>query len=123
MGYRSRPCLRLSVFVFDNDILQVYRDKNLRLNLDLCTPSLSNLYLNLDLRTPSLSSLYFNLDLRTPSLLRINTLTSISATSSLSRVNIRNTPRGYIFFVSSVFRISFAPSPQLYIVSSTRDEC
>jgi len=50
MGYRSRPCLRLSVFVFDNDILQVYRDKNLRLNLDLRTPSLSSLYLNLDLR-------------------------------------------------------------------------
>ena len=65
MGYRSRPCLRLSVFVFDNDILQVYRDKNLRLNLNL--------------RTLSLLSLYFNLNLYTLSLLRINTLTLISA--------------------------------------------
>ncbi|OCK90850.1 uncharacterized protein K441DRAFT_665583, partial [Cenococcum geophilum 1.58] len=35
---------------------------NLRLNLDLRTPSLLNLYL--DLRTPSLSSLRLNLDLR-----------------------------------------------------------
>ncbi|OCK94747.1 uncharacterized protein K441DRAFT_659634, partial [Cenococcum geophilum 1.58] len=53
-----------------------YRDKNLRFNLDL--------------RTPSLSSLYFNLDL----LFRVYALTSISATLSLSSVNIRHTPRG-----------------------------
>ncbi|OCK99634.1 uncharacterized protein K441DRAFT_651762 [Cenococcum geophilum 1.58] len=56
----------VSVFVFESaQILQVYRDKNLRFNLDLRTPSLSSLRLNLDLRTPSLSS-----------------------------VNIRHTPRG-----------------------------
>jgi len=42
----------VSVFVFDNDILQVYRDKNLRSNLDLRTPSLSSLYLNLNLYNP-----------------------------------------------------------------------
>jgi len=70
----------VSVFVFDNDILQVYRDKNLRFNLDL--------------RTPSLSSLYFNLDLRNLRAFRVYTLTSISATSSLSSINIRPTPCG-----------------------------
>ncbi|OCK91014.1 uncharacterized protein K441DRAFT_665217 [Cenococcum geophilum 1.58] len=48
-------------------------------DLDLSAP-VSNLRLNLDLRTPSLLNLY--LDLRTPSLL----------------INIRNIPRGYIFF-------------------------
>ena len=67
MGYRSQSqSLRFSVSVFEfaQILLQVYRDKNLHVNLDLRTPSLSNLYLNLDLRTPSLSSLCLNLDLR-----------------------------------------------------------
>jgi len=90
----------VSVFEFAQIVLQVYRDKNLRLNLDLRTPSLSNLYL--DLRTPSLSSLCLNLDLRTLSFssLRLNL---DLRTPSLSRVNIRNTPRGYIFFSSPLF--------------------
>ena len=65
MGY-DLVSVSVSVFVFDNDILQVYRDKNLRSNLDLRTPSLSSLRLNLDFRTPSLSSLYLNLNLRNP---------------------------------------------------------
>ncbi|OCK94117.1 uncharacterized protein K441DRAFT_660370, partial [Cenococcum geophilum 1.58] len=63
---------------YDLDLDLLYRDKNLHVNLDLCTPSLSNLYLNLDLRNRAF---------------RVYALTSISATSSLSRVNIRNTPR------------------------------
>ena len=68
----------VSVFEFAQIVLQVYRDKNLRFNLDLhtlslsslrpnidlCTLSLLNLYLNLDLCTLSLSSLCLNLDLR-----------------------------------------------------------
>ena len=58
--------ISVSVFEFAQIVLQVYRDKNLHVNIDLRTPSLSNLRLNLDLRTPSLSSLYFNLDLRNP---------------------------------------------------------
>ena len=64
----------VSVFEFAQIVLQVYRDKNLRFNLDLRTPSLSSLRPNIDLRTPSLSNLYLNLDLRTPSLssLRLN---------------------------------------------------
>ena len=56
----------VSVFEFAQIVPQVYRDKNLRFNLDLRTPSLSNLRLNIDLRTPSLSNLYLNLDLRNP---------------------------------------------------------
>ncbi|OCK98146.1 uncharacterized protein K441DRAFT_655093 [Cenococcum geophilum 1.58] len=39
---------------YDLILLQVYRDKNLRFNLDLRTLSLLSLRLNLDLRTPSL---------------------------------------------------------------------
>ena len=81
MGYRPRS-LRLSVFEFTQILLQVYRDKNLRFNLNLRTPSLLSLRLSLDLCnhracqiyaltstsvTPSLSNLYLNLDLRTPS--------------------------------------------------------
>jgi len=84
----------VSVFEFAQIVLQVYRDKNLRFNLDLRTPSLSSLRLNLDLRTPSLSSLRNNLDLRNPRAFRVYALTSISATLSLSSVNIRHTPRG-----------------------------
>ena len=79
MGYRSLP-LRLSIFEFAQILLQVYRDKNLRFNLDL--------------RTPSLSSLRNNLDLCNPRAFRVYALTSISATLSLSSVNIRHTPCG-----------------------------
>ncbi|OCK89790.1 uncharacterized protein K441DRAFT_667123, partial [Cenococcum geophilum 1.58] len=49
MGYQSQS-LRLSVFESAQIVLQVYRDKNLRFNLDLRTPSLSSLYFNLNLR-------------------------------------------------------------------------
>ena len=58
--------LSVSVFKFAQIVLQVYRDKNLHVNIDLRTPSLSSLRLNLNLRTLSLSSLRFNLDLRNP---------------------------------------------------------
>src|SRR5277367_2674173 len=100
-------CLDYSVRLWVTDLVPVsvspssssttiyfkYRDKNLRFNIDLRTPSLSNLRLNLDLRTPSLSSLCLNLDLRTP---------------SLSSINIRNTPRGYNFF--RLLRFTHSPS-------------
>jgi hypothetical protein len=65
MGYQSRLSaslplylstslslyLRLRIYT-DPCYLEFYRDKNLYLNFDLRTPSLSNLRLSLDLRNP-----------------------------------------------------------------------
>ncbi|OCK88664.1 uncharacterized protein K441DRAFT_306114 [Cenococcum geophilum 1.58] len=47
---------------------------------------------------------------------RVYAITSISVPPSLSRVNIRNTPRGYIFFSSPLF------SPLPSALFSARDE-
>ncbi|OCK93862.1 uncharacterized protein K441DRAFT_660616, partial [Cenococcum geophilum 1.58] len=55
MGY---DLVSVSVFEFAQIVLQVYRDKNLRFNLDLRTPSLSSLRNNLDLRNPRAFRVY-----------------------------------------------------------------
>ena len=86
----------VSVFEFAQIVLQVYRDKNLRLSLDLRTPSLSN---------------HASISISVLRACRIHTLTSISATLSLSSVNIRNTPAVNKIFVSVISYIGFAPLP------------
>jgi|ERR1700722_6681843 len=83
MGYRSLP-LRLSIFEFAQILLQVYRDKNLRFNLDLRTPSLSSLYFNLDLRNLRAFRVYALISISVLRAFRVYALTSISVTPSLS---------------------------------------
>ena len=87
MGY---DLVSVSVPVFESAqiVLQVYRDKNLRFNLDL--------------RTPSLSSLYFNLDLRNLRALRVYALTSISAPRAF-RESISAIRPAVTFFLSPLF--------------------
>jgi hypothetical protein len=128
MGYRSRfsPSLRLRIYT-DPCYLEFYRDKNLYLNFDLRTPSLSNPRLSLDLRTPSLSRIHVLASISaTPSPSRIYTLASISVHRAF-RVSIPATrPAVTSYFFSSPFLhwfCSFATSHLALETSASGEGC